>query len=106
MQEFMIVFNTKSGDETIHHFTDSNTLLAKETIVPGTLHSQCWIDHLGLDKLSQHAACCFKIGLLAKALQHFGQNQVTNQNGNLIQNAIQELGLGRFRAIEVVYPDG
>src|SRR3990172_564747 len=101
----MIVLNAVGGDEAVYRLSDSDSFLSQEAIVSCTLHRQGGIDHACLHKFPQCAADFLKIWVVTKALQHFCQNQVTDEDWGVFQSNVQKIGLWIFNAVEIINPD-
>ena len=106
VQEFVIVFDAAGGDQAIDGFADGDAFLTQGAIVAGALDGQGRAGHLNLGKFAEAAPGRFKAGLVTKALQYFGQDQVANQHGDFIDHAVEKVGLRIFDAVEIVNPDG
>ena len=85
MQKLMIVFNAKSGNETVHCLADSDSFLPQEAITSCAFHRQHRVDHAFLHKFPQYSVDFLKIGVVTKALQYFCQNQVAAEDWVVFQ---------------------
>jgi hypothetical protein len=50
LQEFMVVFDTICGNETIYRLADGDSFLPQDAIVPGALNRKRWGNHAFLHK--------------------------------------------------------
>ena len=99
----MFVLDAVSGNEAIDCLADGDTLLPQKAVVPCALYNKSSIDHVCLSEPAQCAADLFKVGIMAKALQHFCEDQVTDEDGSRIQYGMKKVGLWVFHAVEVIH---
>ena len=101
----MIALKAIGGDQIVDRFANSNPFLPQSAIVSSTLDGKIGANQADLQKFSQGAARFLKIGILAKALDHFCQDQIAHKDGGVFKNAVQVIGLRGFSAVEIVDPD-
>jgi hypothetical protein len=69
------------------------------------LNRQIGIKHLDNLKREQCAAGSIEIIIVAKALQHFGKDQIANQDGLFTKDPVEKICLRGSYAGEIVNPD-
>lgn len=105
MEKLKAALDDKGSDHAINRFAHGLPLFAQAAVVGGALQRNLHADHLKNRKAQQRLLRPVKFLIMAKALQHLPEDNITDCQLLLTQCSVQRFGLGRHFAIEIVDPD-
>ena len=106
MKQTVPILHAKSCDQYIDGFTDGDAPGAKRTVMANTRQGDIATNHRLENKRIQRLTRLSSIPVVAKALQDFHEDEVTDHDGLYAEDAIEQRGFAGRNTVEIVDPDG
>ena len=104
VQKIVFILDAECSDEAVYSLANRYPFAAQQTEVARALQGETGVDHLYLGEFAERPASFLKINILAKALQHFRQDQIANQDRPLIHHLMKIICLKVLDPVEVIDP--
>ena len=106
MEQSQSFHNAESRYHYIDCFSYSNTSFSKASVILSTLNGDIVSTDLAKREGTKEVLGCFVIVICSETLKDLRENQIPNDDGNIGEAIVKQVGLPRGNAVEIIDPHG